>query len=88
MKVSEFNPFTVMERFPSHRETIKQLFRNNPSFQTLCSDYHRCSKALQFWKKSDLCETPQRQEEYENLLQELEAEILENVKKYNPLHEE
>lgn len=79
MKVSKFNPFTVMERFPSHRETIKQLFRNNPSFQTLCSDYNRCSKAMQFWNKSDLCEAPKRREEYQALLAELEIEILHNI---------
>ena len=77
MNVSEINPYTVMDRFPSHKEKIKQLFRNNRSFQTLCSDYHRCIKAMQFWNKSDLCEAPQRRKEYEALKSELEAEILQ-----------
>ena len=81
MKVAEIIPYNVMDRFPTHRETIKQLFYNNPNFQTLCTDYHRCSKALQFWKKSPLCEAPQRRQEYETLLAELESEILQHLEK-------
>lgn len=76
MRVIEFNPYTVMERFPSHQQIIKQLYRNNRSFQILCSDYCQCAKALQYWKKVDLRGAPQRREEYEILLHELECEIL------------
>ena len=76
MKVIEINPYTVMKRFPSHRETIKHFFRGNRSFQTLCSDYRQCARALHYWNKSDLREALQRREEYETLLHELESEIL------------
>jgi len=76
MKVIEINPYALYERFPSHREIIKQLFRKDKIFQTLCSDYQKCSKALQHWNKSDLREASQRREEYETLLSELESEIL------------
>lgn len=81
MKVAEINPYTVMERFPDHKEAIKQLFKSDPLFQTLCSDYRKCAKALLFWNKSGLCEAPQRQREYKKLLSELESEILHYLDK-------
>ena len=65
MKVTEINPYLVLDRFPEHQETIKRLFKNNPNFQTLCTDYCRCAKAFNFWSKSDLCEAPQRRIEDE-----------------------
>jgi len=76
MKVTEINPFAVMDDFPSQRELIKQLFRTNKTFHTLCFDYHQCSKAFRFWSNSDLPEASQRRGEYEELLSELKSEIL------------
>ena len=84
MKVTEIslyiNPNTVIERFPEHEEAIMLLFKNNQNFKALCSDYRKCARALEFWSKSDLCEAPQRQKEYQTLLAELEKEIAENLK--------
>ena len=77
MKVTEIHPFAVMDDFPSHRETIKQLFRKDKNFHTLCSDYQQCTRALNFWSKSDLPKALQRREEYEALLAELKSEILQ-----------
>jgi uncharacterized protein YdcH (DUF465 family) len=76
MNVTAIKPYAVMDRFPSHREIIKQLFRKDKTFQTLCSDYQKCNKALHYWNNSDLRETPQRIQEYESLCAELESEIL------------
>ena len=76
MKITEINPYALFDRFPSHREIIKHLFKRDKTFQTLCSDYQKCSKALHYWKKSDVREASQRREEYEALLSELESEIL------------
>ena len=56
MKITEIKPYAVIERFPEHEETIKQLFKNEYNFKLLCSDYRRCFKALEFWSKSDLSE--------------------------------
>lgn len=78
---AEIIPHRVMERFPAHWETIKELLKQDKNFQTLCSDYHRCAKALEFWKRADLCEAPQRRQEYEALLAELEAEIVQVIAK-------
>jgi hypothetical protein len=76
MNVTEIIPYAVMDRFPSHREIIKQLFRKDKTFLSLCTDYQKCRKALHYWDNSDLREAPQRREEYKELLSELENEIL------------
>lgn len=81
VKVTEITPYRAIERFPEYKEAIKQLFRNDHNFKVLCSDYRRCSKAFEFWSKSDLCEAPQRRKEYESLLAELEMEISANLHK-------
>jgi hypothetical protein len=83
LKITEFNPYALMDRFPTHREIIKHLFRKDKTFQTLCSDYQRCCKALDHWNKSDLREASQRREEYDALLLELESEILVILNNFN-----
>jgi len=79
MKITEIKPYAVIKRFPEHQKAIEGLFKNNPSFRTLCSDYNRCSKALGFWGESGQDEAPHRRKEYEALLHELEAEIVQIV---------
>ena len=76
MKVTEINPIAVMDDFPFHSEIIKQLFKFNKTFHTLCSDYQQCAKALRYWSNSDLPEASIRLGEYEELLSELKSEIL------------
>ena len=83
MNVTEINPYKVMDDFPSHREIIKQLFRKNKTFQTLCSDYRHCANALHYWNNSELREAPQRRGEYEELLSELKSEILLTLNNFN-----
>ena len=83
MNITEINPYALLDRFPSHREIIRHLFKRDKTFQTLCSDYQRCSKALHHWNKSDLQEASQRMKEYDDLLSELESEILEIINNVN-----
>jgi len=83
MNIIEINPYKVMDDFPSHREIIKQCFRKNKTFQTLCFDYLHCAKALHYWNNSDLREAPHRREEYEELLSELKSEILLILNNFN-----
>jgi hypothetical protein len=70
----------VLAGFPDHEETIKRLFKVNDSFRSLCEDYRQCARASKFWNQSASEEAPARREEYENLLQDLSEEILQNVK--------
>ena len=68
---------TVLSRFPDHQETIKRLFREKETFQTLCEDYRKCLEALKYWNRCSSPDAPKRRAEYSDLLEELEAEILE-----------
>ena len=71
--------FAVIERFPRRKDDVRELFKKNDSFQTLCEDYWKCTEALQYWKQSTSGEAVVRRKEYTTLLRDLEAEILENL---------
>jgi hypothetical protein len=79
MTVIEPSLYIVFERFPQRKETIKALFKNNESFETLCEGYNRCAEARQHWNQSLDEDAPARRHEYRALLRELEEEILQNV---------
>jgi len=79
MPVIQTSVFTVLELFPDRVDTIKQLFKENETFQSVCEDYRRCAEALHHWNQSASDEAPVRREEYAGLLQDLEAEILQNL---------
>lgn len=69
----------VLSKFPDHEGTIKRLFKESETFQTLCEDYRRCSKALNYWNQSYSDDGLARREEYAALLKDLEAEILQTL---------
>jgi len=79
MPVIQTSVFTVVKRFPDCKDTVKQLFKESETFQSMCEDYHRCAEALRHWSQSASEEAPARREEYAGLLQDLEAEILQNL---------
>ena len=79
MTVIQKGLFPVMERFPSHKDTVKRLFRKSESFQAMCEDYTRCAEALRYWNQVESEEAPARREEYVTLLHDLEAEILQSL---------
>jgi len=79
MPVIQTSVFTVLELFPDRVDTIKQLFKENETFQSVCEDYRRCAEALHHWNQSASDEAPVLREEYAGLLQDLEAEILQNL---------
>jgi len=79
MPVIQTSVFTVLKLFPDRVDTIKQLFKENETFQSVCEDYRRCAEALHHWNQSASDEAPVRREEYAGLLQDLEAEILQNL---------
>ena len=79
MTVIQSNLFSLFERFPDRKETVKALFKDSESFKTLCEDYLKCGEALKHWNLSFKEEAPLRRREYEALLRELEQEILQNL---------
>ena len=71
--------FSILERFPDRKDTIKRLFRESAAFQSLCSDYRTCIEAHRHWSQSDSAEGAVRREEYAALMKDLETEILQNL---------
>jgi hypothetical protein len=66
---------SVLEKFPEGAAGIRELFRRNPSFQSLCKDYRDCLAAWQYWGQAATAEAPALCQSYADLLQELEEEI-------------
>ena len=83
MKVIRTGLFSVLKRFPEHKDNAKRLFRESESFQTMCEDYLKCFKALDHWNQSEEEIATIRCAEYSALLQELEAEILQRLTETN-----
>ena len=83
MPVIHTNMFLVIKRFPDRKDIIKRLFKESENFKAVCEDYRKCSEALHHWDRSDSEESSVRRAEYSDLLQELEAEILQRLTETN-----
>ena len=79
MTVIKTSVFSVVKRFPDRKDTVKRLFKRSVTFQTICEDYLQCVEALRYWKQSAEENATARTREYEGLLIDLEAEILQNL---------
>jgi hypothetical protein len=66
----------VVERFPTCQQQIERLSREDADFREMCQDYDLAAQTLARWSRS-LPKTEARIQEYQLLLQELEAEIYE-----------
>ncbi|MBC2710438.1 MAG: hypothetical protein HGJ94_05405 [Desulfosarcina sp.] len=77
MTVLQANLLWVVKRFPDHKANLLQLSRENRNFKIICDDYRRCSEALKKWRQSASETASARSQEYADLLQELELEIIE-----------
>ena len=76
----------IMERFPEEELSLRRLFQNSLSFQSLCNDYRECLAELQHWQQSTSEEAPTWRDEYAHLLLALEQEVrqyLENPAAYS-----
>ena len=62
MPVIQTSVFTVVKRFPDRKDTVKQLFKESETFQSVCEDYRRCAEALRHWNESASEEAPCTQE--------------------------
>ena len=65
----------VMAKFPEFAARIREFFRQNPTFQSLCEDYQDCLTALQHWQQSGAENAPEIYQSYLELCRELEQEI-------------
>ena len=83
MKVIQTGLFSVLKRFPEHKDNVKRLFKESESFQTMCEDYLKCIKALDHWNQSEKNIATFRRNEYSGIIQELEKEILLKLTELN-----
>lgn len=66
---------SVLEKFPQAAASIRELFQQSPSFQSLCEDYRDCLTAWQYWQQAASGDAPALFQSYAELLQELEQEV-------------
>ena len=67
----------IRERFPDKIQIIDQLMAEDPEFRDTCEDYDVCVNALRYWSNSTEPEAEIRVNEYRNLAQQIEDEVIE-----------
>ena len=66
----------LARRFPQHASKIRRLHARDPDFRSICDDYGLAQRALKHWEAVGQAAPPGRVEEYREIVQELEAEVL------------
>jgi hypothetical protein len=66
----------LIERFPELAASIQSRFHDDQSFREMCSDYGETLEALQRWQASSSPERAARIEEYRELAEGLEIEVV------------
>jgi hypothetical protein len=66
----------AIERFPELETSIRDRFHADLSFRDMCEDYAETLEALQRWRVSDSPQRGARIEEYRDLAEGLELEIV------------
>lgn len=66
----------VVGRHPHHEGVISSLYRTDPTFRSLCEDYCECLQSLARWTSEAGEDAAVYQQDYRELLAELEADIL------------
>ena len=65
----------IKTSFRGREKLIDCLYSQSEEFQSLCTDYCECAITLDRWRQRDTAEALLRQEEYSQLLIELDREI-------------
>ena len=74
----------VMERFPEHARSIQDHFDADEGFREMCSDYAETLETLQRWQASHDPRRAARIEEYRELAEGLELEIVTALQSPTP----
>lgn len=69
----------VIRKFPANEFSMRRLYASEAEFKTLCEDYAIAICALDRWKDDQA-----RAEQYRQLVDELEGEILEFIEGRHP----
>ena len=65
----------ICGRLEVEKSAVERGLENDENFRQLCEDFRECSEVVEIWKQSDSPQAPRRIEEYEEMLDALEAEI-------------
>ena len=71
---------SIVQLFPDFEEKIYFLFQNDENFRDLCSDYMLCLSMI-LDRKNEMNEYRAEIAEFEEIQQNLEAEILKEIMK-------
>ena len=66
----------VIGRFPHRESEISNSFRSSQLFRSLCEDYYDCVLRLARWSKDTSDVATVNQQDYRELLSDLEADII------------
>lgn len=72
------DPVPILERFPEHKDNIRDLSRGDPAFRELCGDYEECVAALQRFRDQGT-DAIGLVEDYAELRVGLEHELLAGI---------
>ena len=70
----------VAERFPESNNQIINLFPKSEFFRSICEDYVNCLQTMDRLESSKQMKKIGFKREYESLLQELEDELMSNLR--------
>jgi hypothetical protein len=79
---------SVLENFPEAAARIRELFLQNPYFQSLCEDYRECLANCRHWRQAASEDSSGYCKIYGDLLQELEQEIRQSLEPDEKFHGE
>jgi len=76
----------VLEVFSNSRNLIREQYRYDDEFRSMCRDYADALHAIKTWEQSVKAETPKRVKEYQSLVSELQQDIRNWLKKVKRKH--
>ena len=65
----------VLDLFPNASDLIREHYRDDDEFRSMCRDYADALHAIQTWQQSAKAEAPKRVKEYQSLVRELQQDI-------------
>ena len=71
----------VLDLFSNSSDLIREHYRDDDEFRSMCRDYADALHAIQTWQQSAKAEAPKRVKEYQSLVRELQQDIRNWLKK-------
>ena len=76
----------VLDLFSNSSDLIREHYRDDDEFRSMCRDYADALHAIKTWQQSGKAEAPKRVKEYQSLVSELQQDIRNWLKKVKGKH--